>query len=392
MVRLVLIIAPFSALETFLDSFLLARYSVKHLAGGRIIFDIARVVGTVGLVLMGLGVEGVMLGWLIGEVVAVVLFGSAAVRDLNVKSVAINMAPVLAFALPNLAFQTIDVTIQNTDRLILLHLTDLAALGVFDVILRILYMLSLLSLTISASIYPILTRIRVELDSEAEEWGLEMGNVITNLVRYIIILLMPVAVIVALNSSVVLEVLFGFSYAAYPGASLSFAILVLSYALWGVIYAIHTALRSMGEAKFFIVVGLCIIAFEVIGAWYLILWLGLLGSAIIRSLYVIMLFLASWGRLRQRGIRGLGPVGLSLIRVGLASTITGILVLMAQPTGVVHLIFWVLLGAALYILLLFVFREARALDFQIARSVLPRQLQRIITVIERIYFGNSKRS
>ncbi|MFX1332739.1 MAG: hypothetical protein ACFE9W_14370, partial [Promethearchaeota archaeon] len=88
LIRLVLIIAPFSALETFLDSFLLARYSVKRLAGGRIIFDITRIAGTVGLVLLGMGVEGVMLGWLIGEVVAVIVFGSAALHGLDVKSVA----------------------------------------------------------------------------------------------------------------------------------------------------------------------------------------------------------------------------------------------------------------------------------------------------------------
>ena len=392
LIRLVLIIAPFSALETFLDSFLLARYSVKHLASGRIIFDIVRIAGTVGLVLLGMGVEGVMLGWLIGEVVAVIVFGSAAFRSLNVKSVAIEMTPVLAFALPNLAFQTIDVTIQNTDRLILLYLTDLAALGVFDVILRILYMLSLVSLTIAASLYPILTRIRVGLDSESEEWGLEMGNVITNLVRYIIILLVPVALIAALNSFVVLEVLFGSAYAVYPNASLSFAILVLTYALWGIIYATHTALRSMGEAKFFIVAGLCVIALEVIGAWYLILWLGLLGSAIIRSLYVILLFLGSWGRLLQRGVKGLSSVGFSLIRVGLASAIAGILVFIAQPTGVVDLVFWVLCGVALYVLLLFVFREVQVLDFKIARSVLPRRFHGVITKLERMYFGNSKRS
>jgi O-antigen/teichoic acid export membrane protein len=390
LIRLVLVIAPFSALETFLDSFLLARYSVKHLAGGRILFDIARIVGTVGLVLLGMGVEGVMIGWLIGEVVAVIVFGSAAMRGLNVKSVAIAMTPVLAFALPNLAFQTIDVAIQNSDRLILLYLADLAALGVFDVILRILFMLSLVSLTIASSIYPILTRIRVDLDGEDEEWGRKMGTVITNLVRYVLILLLPVALIAALNSYVVLEVLFGLPYALYPNATLSFAILVLTYVLWGIIYAIHTALRSIGEAKFFIAAGLGIIIFEVIGAWFLIMWFGLLGSAIIRSLYVILLFLASWGRLRQRGVMGLRSVGVSALRVGVAAAIAGFLVFLGHPTGVIDLAFWVLCGVALYVVLLFVFREARALDFQIARSVLPAKLHGVVSRIERAYSRKSQ--
>jgi O-antigen/teichoic acid export membrane protein len=389
LIRLALIIAPFSALETFLDSFLLARYSVGHLASGRIAFDIVRIIGTVGLVLIGMGVEGVMIGWLIGELVAVVVFGSAALSGLSVKSVALEMTPILAFALPNLAFQTIDVTIQNTDRIILLYLTDLAALGVFDVILRILYLLSLVSLTIASSIYPILTRIRVSLDSEGEDWEREMGHVIANLMRYILILLLPIAIIAALNSFIVLEVLFGTSYATYPNASLSFTILVLSYALWGVIHAIHTTLRSMGEAKFFIAAGLGVIAFEIVGAWFLILWFGLFGSAIIRSLYVLLLFFASWGRIRQKGVLGLGSIGLSALKIGIASLIAGCLVFLVHPAGVIDLAFSVLCGGALYILLLFLFREARALDFQIARSVLPSKLHRLITWIEKSYLRDS---
>ncbi|MFW9799923.1 MAG: oligosaccharide flippase family protein, partial [Candidatus Thorarchaeota archaeon] len=111
LVQLVIVIAPFSALETFLDSFLLARYSVRSLAAGRIVFDVARVSATVGLVLAGMGVVGVMIGWLLGEVVAVILFGAVATSKLTVSPVALNMRPILAFALPSLAFQTIDVTI-----------------------------------------------------------------------------------------------------------------------------------------------------------------------------------------------------------------------------------------------------------------------------------------
>ncbi|MFW9803325.1 MAG: lipopolysaccharide biosynthesis protein [Candidatus Thorarchaeota archaeon] len=385
LLRLAVIIAPFSALETFLDSFLLARYSVKNLATGRIVFDISRIIGTVGLVLIGMGVEGVMIGWLMGEIVAVVVFGSAAIRGLNVESIAIKMTPILAFAVPNLAFQAIDVTIQNTDRLILLYLTDLRALGVFDVILRILYMLSLLSLTIASSIYPILTRIRIRLDSDDEAWGQEMGNVISNLVRYILILVLPLAVIAALNSHIILEVLFGTPYAVYPSASLSFAILVLSYALWGVIHAIHTSLRSMGEAKFFIFTGLGIIVFEIIGAWYLIGWLGLLGSAVIRALYVTILFISSWARLYQRGVIGLGSVSISVIRIGLASVMAGCIVFLVHPVGIIDLAFWVLSGALAYICLLFGFREVRGLDFQIARAVLPTRLHGVVKRLEHIY-------
>jgi len=389
LIQIALVIVPFSALETFLDSFLLARYSVRRLASGRILFDIARITGTVGLVLAGMGVAGVMMGWFVSEIVAVVVLGASAFRKLDISSTAIDMKPILAFAIPSLVFQTIDVTIQNTDRLILLHLTDLATLGVFDVLLRVLYMLSLVSLTIAGSVYPILTRIRVELQKRENEQGVAMGRVIVKMVRYILIVILPVAVVISLNAYVALEVLFGTSYAAFTNAVLSFSILIVSYALWGVVYSVHAALRSMGEARFFVAVGLGVIAFEVVGCWYLTLWLGLLGSAMVRSMYVILLFLSSWGRLRQVGIKGLGAVGISVAKIGIASLIAGVFVFYIAPVGFIDLAAWLIASAALYLLLLFAFREVNALDFRMARALLPRRLHGAVDRLERAYIGES---
>jgi len=389
LIQIALVIVPFSALETFLDSFLLARYSVKRLASGRILFDIARITGTVGLVLAGMGVAGVMIGWLAGEIVALIVFGAASFRKLDVPSTAIDMKPILAFAIPSLVFQTIDVTIQNTDRLILLHLTDLATIGVFDVLLRVLYMLSLVSLTIAGSVYPILTRIRVDLQKSENEYGAVIGKVIVKMVRYILIVILPIVVVVSLNAYVALEVLFGTSYAAFANAALSFSILVVSYALWGVVYSIHAALRSMGEARFFVAVGLVVIAFEVVSCWYLTLWLGLLGSAVVRSMYVILLFLSSWGRLRQRGIKGLGAIGFSVAKIGTASLIAGLFVFYIAPVGFLDLAVWLLVSVVLYLLLLFAFREVNVLDFRMARTLLPRRLHGLVDRLQRAYIGES---
>ncbi|NHI82936.1 MAG: hypothetical protein EAX81_01345 [Candidatus Thorarchaeota archaeon] len=385
LIHLVLIIGPFSAMETFLDSFLLARYYVRSLTLGRIVFDTTRIVGTIGLVLAGFGVAGVMLGWLGGELVAVLVFVTAASRNLEYSSTAIKMGPVLAFALPNLAFQTIDVAIQSTDRLILLNLMGLTALGVFDVFLRILYMFSLVSLTIASSIYPVLTRIRLKLE-EKDDSGSAMGGVVVALVRYIIILLLPVAVIIALNSFTVLEVLFGLPYADFPDAVLSFSLLVLVYTLWGVVYAIHTALRSMGEARFFIIVGVFIIAFEIVGCWYLTSLFGLLGSVLVRCTYITLLFIASWARLKQRGLRGLGRTVISLGKVGTASALAGLIVFIASPSGIIELGLWLLVSIFAYSIFLFLFREMKDIDFQLARAVLPSSLHGLVSRVERIYF------
>ncbi len=183
------------------------------------------------IVVIGMPVAGVMFGWLLGEVVAVLAFAAVAFHGLPQQHQALPIQPVLASPLPNLMFQSIDVTIQNTDRVVLLHLTDLAALGVYDVFLRVMFLSSLVSLTIATSLYPILTRVR--LDSSDGDDGNSMNNVVLLLVRYVLMPLLSLSIIFAMNSFQVISVLFGPSYTTYPNALLAFAILLVTYSVWG---------------------------------------------------------------------------------------------------------------------------------------------------------------
>ena len=384
LIQLVILIGPFSALEVFLDSFLLGRYSIKKLAVGRLLFDIIRISLTILLVISGFGVEGVMIGWLVSEIFAVFAFGAASIQGLKSSPQVVKMAPVLAFALPSFLFQLIDVTIQNTDRIILLQLSDLATLGVFDVFLRVLFMLSLVSLTIATSIYPLVTRLRVKLDEE-EQGTNQMRIVTATLLRYIFLIIGPVAIITSLNSHTIIEVLFGSAYADFPDASLSFSILVLSYALWAMVYGIHTILRSMGEARFFVVMGLGIIAFEIVACWYFTSLFGLLGTSVVRSLYIVLLLVSALGRLRQKGVGGFTVVTKSILRIGVISVICGLLVVFAVPYDFITLLIWVLLSGVLYLVLIFLTREVIDLDFTLAKAILPSKIHSVIDRIRRGY-------
>ncbi|MGV9169626.1 MAG: lipopolysaccharide biosynthesis protein, partial [Promethearchaeia archaeon] len=340
----------------------------------------------------GWDVIGVMIGWLLAEIVAVLVFGYASMAGLDVKSKDVGMASVLSFGLPSLAFQTIDVTIQNTDRIILLQLTNLSALAVYDVFLRILYMFSLVSLTVASATYPILTRIRVDLENAEDEEipGRSMGEVVTTLVRYILILLLPAGTILALSSHAFLEILFGAQYANYPHASLSFSILVLSYVIWGVVYGLHAVLRSMEEKTFFVVTGVLVIGLEIVGSWFLISWFGLLGCALIRCSYIVILLLTSTGRLWQKGVRGFASISSSLLRISVSSLIAGLVTFFLAPPGIFGLVIVAALSLVVYLILLIVSREPRELDFRIARSLLPSALHWPIDKVENILFEHKE--
>ena len=383
---LMLVVVPFSSLEVFLDSFLLARYDITRLALGRILFNIVRVSTSIGLVLIGFRVAGVISGWLLGEITAVLVFGYAATRGLAKVSSAIDMRPILAFALPNLAFQAIDVTIQNADRLILQILVNLTALGVYDVFLRLLYMFSLLSLAIATSLYPLLTRARISSEHKDSERFNETVLVIT---RYILLFLMPIAVIVALNSRLILITLFAPGYAAYPNATIAFSILVLAYVLWGVVYGFLSVLRSLGESRFFIVSGLTVIGFELTASWYLTAQLGLLGSAVARALYITLLAIIAIHQLRHREIRKFRSLSGTLLRASFASTISGLLLFVVSPSNILTVILWFLVSFFLYLILLLLIGEARSIDFQIARALLPSRWEGMLDKLESRLLGET---
>ncbi len=219
-----------------------------------------------------------------------------------------------------------------------------------------------------------------------------MGRLVSLLLRYILLLLLPISTIASINSYLVLSVVLGSSYADYPGASLSFSVLVLSYVVWGVVYGIHASLRSLGEVKFFAVVGIGIVFFEIGSCWYLTSLLGLFGSALVRAMYIALLCITGLVRLRQRGIVGLASLAVSVGRITAASIACGMLVFLAAPSGFLSFLFWVAVAMALYVLLLFLFREITERDFRIARSVFPSSLLPLVNRIERVYHKGSSGS
>jgi len=383
-----ILIIPFSALDAFLDSILLARYKIKRLASGRMAFDSFRIVTTIGLVWFGFNVIGVAWGWLVAEMVAVVIFVRASLAALDSNSVGVDMRPILSFALPSLLFQTIDVTIQNTDRLILLSYNGLTALGVYDVILGLLFMMSFVSIAVATSLYPILTKIYYD-SSRAEDQKASLNYSVSILSRYVFLILIPISVFVSINSSRILFILFGSAYATFPNASLSFSLLVIAYSLWGLTYALHVVIRTHSEARCFIITGLSVFLLELTLCIYLTSTLGLLGAALVRCIYIFFLFLTALIWLKRNGIIWLSSRVVSIAKILAASLPSSILLYLLSPTDLIELIGFGFISILLYIGLLFVIREVDSLDFKIARSLLPMRLHNILTRIEGAYLRDT---
>ncbi|MHA1907858.1 MAG: oligosaccharide flippase family protein [Candidatus Thorarchaeota archaeon] len=376
---------PFSALNVFLDSFLLGRYRVRSLVASRMIFEGLRFVLSIVLVLLGFGVFGVAIGWFLGEVIGFIVFSVSSRYKLPSEKRKIQMIPILGFALPSLAFQTVDVTIQNVDRLILLTLTSLDTLGVYDVMLSLLFMMSFLSLSVSTSLYPILTRIQYSSEAQTDTHK-ETARTTSLLIRYILILLVPVSVVLAMHAERILTIFVGVSYSGYLNASLSFAILSLAYLLWAVTYSLHSVLRSKGEKRFFVIVGIFVISFELIGCWILTSFIGLLGTSIIRAMYIGVLFATAAIAVHRSNPLDFSILGNTTLKVGLSSILCSAVVYVIAPADIISLVILGLCLIFLYIGFLFIMKEFTRLDFTLASSIFPDSMKRFLQRVERLYF------
>ncbi|MFW9979147.1 MAG: oligosaccharide flippase family protein [Candidatus Thorarchaeota archaeon] len=379
-----IIIIPFSAMEVFLDSVLLAQTKTGKLAIGRLLFDGSRIISTIVLVMLSFGVLGVAIGWFVGEFIAVVCFAAVVLNKLPSSASRIEMKPILAFALPSLMFQFIDVSIQNIDRIILLLMQGLEALGVYDVLLGVLFLMSFTSIAISSSLFPYLTKYRLSIES-AEDRDNSFSYGVSTLARYVIIVLMPISITLALNSYRTIEIIFGLSYASYPNASFSFAILAVAYSLWGLTYSLFSVMRALSESKFFIYSGLFVILFEIAGSWYLTQLFGLLGSVLIRVFYILTLYSLTWIKLRQLGIRWKNRISLSIVKVLFSALVAGLLLYYMNPYDLISLALFFLISILVYIFILFLVGEINELDYIITKKVFPSFLQPAIDFIFEVY-------
>ncbi|MHA2265414.1 MAG: hypothetical protein ACXAEN_23750 [Candidatus Thorarchaeota archaeon] len=148
----------------------------------------------------------------------------------------------------------------------------------------------------------------------------------------------------------------------------------------------------MGEARFFVTVGVSVIAFEIVGCWYLVSLFGIFGAALVRVLYIIILFVTAWIRLYQRGVSGVSPVVKSALRIIVVSSICGVLVLLTGGSSFVNLVLSLGVAVLLYFGLMFVSREVNELDFHVAFSITPSRLHGSIRRIQRAYFGQKDRN
>jgi hypothetical protein len=98
----------------------------------------------------------------------------------------------------------------------------------------------------------------------------------------------------------------------------------------------------------------------------------------------------------QHGLENVLPSPKSIGRIIIASLSAGFLVWSVQPQGLIELAIWSIIALGIYIVVLILVREPKAIDFLLMYSIFPSRAHDLIERVEIFYrgaaFGESSQS
>lgn len=175
----------------------------------------ARVGVGVGLIVAGLGLAGVLAGWIASDLVCIAAYAYLSRSLFTGEAVKSELKEVFLYSLPLFMANSLVVVLQNVDRLFVLEYLGTVSLGIYGTVLIASNIPKILPSSISNTLYPVMVKYE-------EEKALTKG-VVSKAVRYMVMVNLPILGLVAATGAPLLQLFLGTKFSqAWP----SFSILV----------------------------------------------------------------------------------------------------------------------------------------------------------------------
>jgi O-antigen/teichoic acid export membrane protein len=334
----------------------------------------------VALALLGFRVLGIILGWLIGAMAAVLLSWYFW-RNRLPQPRHYPLKPLLGFTLPLFAATLITLGQQWGDvGIIQFRLGQLPTTGGYYIIISSVGFLSAFWFPVANALYPALSAAHSRNDIEGVRSRLSLAFRLTNLS------VLPIAVAVASLASTALIVAYGDPYAV---DAIPFAILMITTIFQAQAAILTTTLQAVGKTRVLLGVTLIATIIDLTWVWFLAPTLGTTAGAIGRGLLFGITVLLSYKVLlpevKTQPLHGFLKATILALGIGLPLFAVNQLFLTyttVRPLFKLPVLLVVFVGA-----LVGVSRELRIFhpgDFALMKDVLPKRYQPFLRRIERI--------
>lgn len=330
------------------------------------------------LIVFGLGLTGVVLGWLMGGVFGV-LAGYFFFRgQLPTSSHGFDLKTLLSFSAPLLLLNSSNLILGYSDRILFLSLTnDYTVLGIYDLTTRALAPVVLISLSISVTIFPALS----EMYGKGRE---KFSGALSTSMRYLTMLILPVCFGLTLIGSDYLAFIFGWGGGI---GNVIFSIFCLAFILNAYTTLFLSALSALGKTVSVAKVGLISSGVNLLLVCILVPLMNVLGAALARATMTVAYTILMLYEIRKEvKVR----LNMHTLAKSLFSTavMASILLLMREfilgDFPIVNIVISVPTGLIIYLFSLMALKESRKEDFSLLRGVLPRFFHPLIDLIQKL--------
>jgi len=345
-----------------LNGIMIGLQKMKELAELNIAAYIIKKLLSIAFLLVNLGLWGVMLGWLIGDLCGFVLFSGYVLRSFGMPSFGFSLKRILGFSWPIYLSSWASFGYNWFDRALLLAYVPLADVGVYNVAVTAFGVMASIPSAISTALFPQYSELQGRDGMRSLEKAVRTAS------RYVCYIVVPLAVGLASTARPTISL---FAGRAYEMGAIPLAVLSLFGAATCIGAALSDIFSITERTKVSALLTLIVVSISVFLGFLLLPSTGVFGASILRGVAMIFglaLILVFLKRMRLFAISfDFEALWKSWVASSvMASTVLGFQFLLY---GKYLLPLYVLAGSMVYLVMLKFLKAVRAHDVHLIRAL-----------------------
>jgi O-antigen/teichoic acid export membrane protein len=373
LVRLASIDTFLLSMITFATSILLANQQFKRISIISIINSVVKYALASAFLISGIGLDGIIIGWIIGDVLCLAMFAYVLVPNIR-RGITHEIKPLFEYSLPLYGSAILDFLAVNLDRYLLLLLSNLHEVGIYSPAILIGSVLAVMLGSLDQALLPYFSRIYGKSGADS------LQNLSRFVSRYLFMIFLPVGFTTLVFAQPLITIILGGKYyeSAYPSV-----IIILAITLTSIGTIFNNILMSAGHTRIFLKSNIVASSFQTALALITIPFIGVIGAALARSsAYVILFFIPAYALKKTTGLH-YDHVALQRGLVG-SIIMSAIMFTINFFSNQYYLPISLFVGLFSYLLFLRFTHTINIKDIEVINNILSGRLKWLVKILTRI--------
>jgi len=361
----------FAGVLPSLNGIMIGLQKMKEVAGLNILAYIISKVLSIIFLLLNLGLWGVILGWLIGDLCGLLMFSGYILRNFGKPSFGFSMKRILGFSWPIYLSSWVGFGYNWFDRALLLVYVPLADVGVYNVAVTAFMVMASIPSAISTALFPQYAELQGRNGMRSLEKAVRTAS------RYVCYVVVPLAVGLVATARPAISL---FAGRAYEMGAIPLAVLSLFGAFTFIGVALSDIFSITERTKISALLTLIGVSISVFLGFLLLPSTGVFGAAVLRGFAMVLGLVLMLVFLRRMRLLAVTFDVEALWKSWVASSVMGVAVLGLQFLlySKYLLPFYVLVGGFVYLVILRFLKAVRAHDMHLVKAFIGKRFERLI--------------